>query len=487
MMRVSRWLAVLLAMVMVVGALGQVYPARAEEPTPTPVPIPEGVKVAGMPEVLPTTEELKAAIPPSLLAADTQGKKLRIMFQGGGDSAPAVEMKDFIKENTGLEIEIDVIPPESLHEKQLAVFTAGSSEYDLMELYPTWIGEYAEAGYIEDLDPYYEKYASEINTDDYIQGAQVGFDKYQGKWYAIPYDGDVNIFYYRKDLLEDPKEQEAFKAKYGYDLKVPDTWDEVRDLAEFFNRPDQGMYGFGTLALRTWWAADYWANVYRSYITQDVQNGMVNDQGEFELDKEAFIKANDLYMELMKFSPPGILSWGYPESKEGLGNGTVFMSMQWATAVFRDPRQAKYWDKLGFAPMPGVKQEDGTVKRKPALAVGKALVIPTESKNKDLAFLYAHFLSSKAMQIYETNSGSGVDPNRTSVFEDQRVKDVWDGIIPAAQADLDMGVPDIKVPGAAKYYEALIGELHSSWAGEQTSEEAYEKVMAAWETIKEEM
>ena len=162
------------------------------------------------------------------------------MFQGGGDSAPAVEMKDFIKEQTGVEIEIDVIPPESLHEKQLAAFTSGRGDYDIMELYPTWIGEYAEAGYIENLDPLYEKYASEINIDDFIEGAQVGFDKYQGSWYAIPYDGDVNIFYYRKDLWDDAKEQEAFKAKYGYDLKVPDTWEEVRDMAEFFNRPRAG-------------------------------------------------------------------------------------------------------------------------------------------------------------------------------------------------------------------------------------------------------
>ncbi len=50
------------------------------------------------------------------------------------------------------------------------------------------------------------------------------------------------------------------------------------------------MYGFGTLALRTWWAADYWANLYRPMMkNQDAQNGFVNDQGEFELEKDAFI------------------------------------------------------------------------------------------------------------------------------------------------------------------------------------------------------
>ena len=30
-----------------------------------------------------------------------------------------------------------------------------------------------------------------------------------------------------------------FKAKYGYDLAVPKTYAQLRDIAEFFNRPDQ--------------------------------------------------------------------------------------------------------------------------------------------------------------------------------------------------------------------------------------------------------
>ncbi len=51
---------------------------------------------------------------------------------------------------------------------------------------------------------------------------------------------------------------------------------------------------------------------------------------------------------------------------------------------------------------------------------------------------------------------------------------------------MNIGVPDIKVPLASKYYDALVGELHASWAGQQTSAEAYDKVMKAWDTIKKE-
>ncbi len=188
-------------------------------------------------------------------------------------------------------------------------------------------------------------------------------------------------------------------------------------------------------------------------------------------------------MKLMKFSPPGVLSWGYPESKEGLGNGVVAMSMQWATAVFRDPRQVKYWDKMYATTMPGFKKRDGSVKPVTSLAVGKALVIPAASKNKDVAFLYAQFLSTTAMQIYETNSGSGVDPNRYSVWKDQRVKDVWGPLVEPTLNSLDIGIGDVKVPEASRLYEALLNELHASWSGGQNSSQAYDRTIKQWGKI----
>ena len=39
-----------------------------------------------------------------------------------------------------------------------------------------------------------------------------------GKYWSVPAEGDAVGWSYRKDWFEDPKEMEAFKAKYGYDL-----------------------------------------------------------------------------------------------------------------------------------------------------------------------------------------------------------------------------------------------------------------------------
>ena len=64
-----------------------------------------------------------------------------------------------------------------------------------------------------------------------------------GKYWAIPLEGDATGMAYRKDWFEDPKEKAAFKAKYGYELGVPQDLKEMGDIAEFFHRPAEKRYG----------------------------------------------------------------------------------------------------------------------------------------------------------------------------------------------------------------------------------------------------
>ena len=48
---------------------------------------------------------------------------------------------------------------------------------------------------------------------------------------------------YRKDWFDDPAEKAAFKKKYKRELAVPETWDDLKSIAEFFTRPDKKRYG----------------------------------------------------------------------------------------------------------------------------------------------------------------------------------------------------------------------------------------------------
>ena len=56
---------------------------------------------------------------------------------------------------------------------------------------------------------------------------------YKGTIYGFPDDGDVFLFYYRKDLFEDAENKAAFKAKHGYDLAPPATWKQFSEIGQF--------------------------------------------------------------------------------------------------------------------------------------------------------------------------------------------------------------------------------------------------------------
>ena len=67
------------------------------------------------------------------------------------------------------------------------------------------------------------------------------------------------------DLLNDPKERDGFKTKYGYDLKPAATWQEYTDIAEWFTRPEEGVYGTARQGKRheaLWYA---WRNFLYSF------------------------------------------------------------------------------------------------------------------------------------------------------------------------------------------------------------------------------
>src|SRR5262249_38187718 len=57
-----------------------------------------------------------------------------------------------------------------------------------------------------------------------------------GVGYGVRNDADGQVLYYRRDVLNDPKNQADFKAATGHDMVVPPkTWQPVLEIAQFFN------------------------------------------------------------------------------------------------------------------------------------------------------------------------------------------------------------------------------------------------------------
>jgi multiple sugar transport system substrate-binding protein len=62
--------------------------------------------------------------------------------------------------------------------------------------------------------------------------------RWDDSWYAVPWDADSHVLYYRKDVLEDADVQAAYLEATGNELVVPNTVDQFVEQACYFNGTD---------------------------------------------------------------------------------------------------------------------------------------------------------------------------------------------------------------------------------------------------------
>jgi multiple sugar transport system substrate-binding protein len=185
-----------------------------------------------------------------------------------------------------------------------------------------------------------------------------------GNFYGLPANQDAYGLMYRKDLFEDAKEQEAFKAKYGYDLAVPQTYQQARDIAEFFTRPEQGLFGWGQMGGREY---DFATTASNSFLWSF--GGELYNPETFEvkgyLDSPASIDGVQAYVDMFKFGPPGSGNWGFDEVNAAFQQGQLAMAMQWFyfNGSNADPKVSKFADQTAFGILPGAVGRDNKFRR----------------------------------------------------------------------------------------------------------------------------
>ena len=150
------------------------------------------------------------------------------------------------KELTGIEVKVVEVATEEMFTKIMQDYRSGAGAYDALNVIPAWMPDLANAGALEPLDAYVDKYGFRDELQKIAPTYRDNQMMVDGKIYGFPDDGDVFVMYYRKDILGDPANQAEFKAKYGRDLTVPATWKEFDEVGQFLtDKLQPKMYGAG--------------------------------------------------------------------------------------------------------------------------------------------------------------------------------------------------------------------------------------------------
>ncbi len=256
--------------------------------------------------------------------------------------------KDFEKE-TGIAVTVHQTPWPSYQDQVNLEFGNKETKFDIVIGDSQWIGRGASKGLYVELTDWLKGAVDMSTVHPRAAKYLCEYPSGSGKYWAAPCETDAIGIAYRRDWFEDAKERDAFKSKYGRELKAPDTYEEMRDIAEFFTRANDKRYGVAWLTGRGY---DALTMGYEQLLY--AFGGSWGDPRTFavkgHVNSDGAVAGLEYLKAMMAFSPPGGAKLDYGEVMEPFYNGSTAMSVNYF--AFFPEVVKKLGDKAGFCAMP---------------------------------------------------------------------------------------------------------------------------------------
>ncbi|MEM7345699.1 MAG: extracellular solute-binding protein, partial [Chloroflexota bacterium] len=313
-------------------------------------------------------------------------------------------------EATGINVELDYIEYQQMRDNQIIELSKDNiGEFDVV----AWVifnkTDYVNKGYLTDLskmftnaaitDPTYDRddlVQAYVNSGSVAGGRRGYLSGPTAAMYGVPFGAETSIMAYRADIFEE------------HGLAVPATYDELFDVADYITENVEDVYGMtsrgqtGGNSTHAWLlhASPYGADIF-------------DDNWNVTLDTPEALAATEALGRIVANSPPGVLNWGFGDQANAFlqGDSAIYVDALKIAAMSRDPDQSLVDGKVGYALHP--VGPDGTCGSETG---GFAMGIAENSTNKDAAFLFLQYMTSKEgdRKIVE----AGGDPVRMSTMRD---------------------------------------------------------------------
>ncbi len=146
--------------------------------------------------------------------------------------------------SSGCSLKVEMVPMDlhELHESTLLNKGLKNGDWDIAHINTDWLLEGYTDGAFEDLTPFIGQQAPDAFPEGW-SNSLLASQQFNDHIVGLPFHDGPECLIYRKDLFEDKTEQERYLAIYGKALALPETWDDFMQVARFFNRPEQNLFG----------------------------------------------------------------------------------------------------------------------------------------------------------------------------------------------------------------------------------------------------
>lgn len=233
--------------------------------------------------------------------------------------------------------------------------------------------------------------------------------------FGLPFHDGPECLIYRKDLFENETEKENFKKQFGYELATPKTWQEFAEIATFFNRPEQNLYG----AVFANYPDGH--NMVFDFCLQLWTRGgsLLNKKNQIDIHNEAAIKALDFYRKMVNDKNavhPKSREFGSVEAGLAFAEGQAAMAINWFgfASMAEVIEESKVKGKIDITSLPS---DPGH--KTASLNVYWLYTIGSGSKHKKLAYDFLRFATTpESDKLLTTEGGIGC---RKSTWKDAEI------------------------------------------------------------------
>jgi sorbitol/mannitol transport system substrate-binding protein len=280
----------------------------------------------------------------------------------------------FEADNPDIKLNWVVVEENILRQRVTTDVSTGSGQFDLIFLGLYEAPIFAKRGWLKEM----ANIPADYDIEDVFKSLRDGLS-YEGKLYALPFNGESSMLMYRKDLFDEKG------------LKMPEqpTYDDIQKFADALSDKAKGVYGI-TLRGKPGWGENM---AFLGTLLNTFGATWFDMKWNPTIDTPEWKKAITFYIDLMKKDgPPGASANGFNENLTLFASGKAAMWIDATSGAgpLYNKSQSQVSDKVAFANAPTQATPNGA-----HWLWSWAFAIPKTAKNADGGEKFALWATSK--------------------------------------------------------------------------------------------
>ncbi|MFH1136912.1 MAG: sugar ABC transporter substrate-binding protein [Pseudomonadota bacterium] len=378
-------------------------------------------------------------------------------------------LADWFQRETGAVVQNLVINYEDMARFAIEDAASPHPQLDVIMFWYVDLGELAKRRVLADLTDFISENAAVIQPGDFVTSVYDPYTLYQGRRFALPYDGDTHVLFYRKSLLR------------KYNFFPPETWDDYLNISRTITEGEKDAGIFGSAIM----APDNPMVIVSSFMNRLGGYGgkLLDERGAPALDSPEAKLALESLVQQAKYALPSPLETDWEVSRDAFLTGRAAMVEQWTDigVMAEDSTQSLIKGDWGVVRMPKGSGEKAA--HTPALNAGFSLGLSSRAPNPDAARAYLLFANRPDITLKLNLINGGIDPVRVSVLKSPAYRDFAPDLHGAVQAALERAAPWPTVPEAPRLLGILTKYLILTLEGQMQPAEALDQIQAQWSAV----